>query len=127
MSFTSYSCGRPSQVFSVSMGKSNIRPMDSVNNKRRLQNGVYHKPPYSGIRNTKVKKSKATIISREIDNRLAKDAIEKLPMSDIHQGFYSTLFLVPKKNGQTRPVINLRPLNQFLSKNISRWTPFKML
>ena len=35
--------------------------------------------------------------------------------------FYSSLFLVPKKSGQMRPVINLRPLNQFL-----RYQHFKM-
>ena len=29
-------------------------------------------------------------------------------------GFYSSLFLVPKKNGQMRPVINLKGLNQWV-------------
>jgi hypothetical protein len=36
-------------------------------------------------------------------------------------GFYSTLFLVPKKNDKMRPVINLKPLNGYLKK-----THFKM-
>ena len=31
-----------------------------------------------------------------------------------HRGFYSTIFLVPKKNGQMRPVINLKCLNQWV-------------
>ena len=31
-------------------------------------------------------------------------------------GFYSTLFLVAKKLGKMRSVINLRPLNKYLRK-----------
>ena len=31
-----------------------------------------------------------------------------------HRGFYSTIFLVPKKNGQMRYVINLKCLNQWV-------------
>jgi hypothetical protein len=34
----------------------------------------------------------------------------------MNQGFYSTLFLVPKKTGDLRPVINLKPLNKYLRK-----------
>ncbi len=34
--------------------------------------------------------------------------------SEVHEGFYSTVFLVPKKEGQFRPVINLRSLNRFI-------------
>ena len=44
-----------------------------------------------------------------------------MPLNEIHAGFYSTFFLVPKKNGKLRPVINLRPLNRYLRK-----THFKM-
>ncbi|XP_060594733.1 uncharacterized protein LOC132749068 [Ruditapes philippinarum] len=39
-----------------------------------------------------------------------------VPLNQQNQGFYSTLFLVPKKNGELRPVINLRPLNRYLVK-----------
>ena len=38
-------------------------------------------------------------------------------MNEIQAGFYSTFFLVPKKNGKMRPVLNLRPLNRYLQKN----------
>ena len=45
---------------------------------------------------------------------LEKAAIEPVPIAEEHLGFYSTLFLVPKKTGYLRPVISLKPLNQYL-------------
>lgn len=56
-----------------------------------------------------------------MEDLLRKDAIETVPLHEINSGFYSTFFLVPKKNGKMRPVINLRPLNIYLRK-----THFKM-
>ena len=54
-------------------------------------------------------------ISEEIQKLLEKGAIQEV--SEDKEGFYSRLFLVPKKDGQMRPMINLRPLNQFLVHN----------
>ena len=42
--------------------------------------------------------------------------MESVPLQDLENGFYSTFFLVPKKTGEMRPVINLRPLNRYLRK-----------
>ena len=42
-----------------------------------------------------------------------KGAVTKLQTSSIG-GFYSTLFLVPKKDSGVRPVINLKQLNAFM-------------
>ena len=56
-----------------------------------------------------------------MEDLLRKDAIEMVPLQEINCGFYSTFFLVPKKKGKMRPVINLRPLNKYLRK-----THFKM-
>ena len=47
---------------------------------------------------------------------LEKSAIEPVPLHDIQRGFYSTFFLIPKKTGDLRPVINLRSLNRYLKK-----------
>jgi hypothetical protein len=43
---------------------------------------------------------------------LRKKAIEPAPSNP---GFYSRIFEVPKKDGTMRPVINLKPLNRFVS------------
>ena len=43
---------------------------------------------------------------------IAKRAIQKIPFT--RDGFYSHLFLVPKKGGSMRPVIDLSSLNKFI-------------
>ena len=58
------------------------------------------------------------VISEEVQKLLEKGAIQEV--SENEDGFYSRLFLVPKKDGQMRPVINLRPLNQFWFRTISK-------
>ena len=51
------------------------------------------------------------VLEREVQDLLAKDAIEPTTKS----GFFSPMFVVPKKGGGWRPIINLRKLNAFLS------------
>ena len=80
------------------------------------------KPPFRGVKETIVPKHQEISIAKEINNLLSKNAIERVQKRDVMTGFYSTLFLVRKKNGEMRPVINLRPLNKYLVKSISKWT-----
>jgi hypothetical protein len=56
---------------------------------------------------------KSRLLQEQVDTMLKKEAIE-LVRDPKSLGFYSNVFLVPKKNGTLRPVINLRALNQFL-------------
>ncbi len=49
-------------------------------------------------------------------------AIEEIPQSDIERGFFSRYFLVPKRDGGLRPILDLRRLNFSLYKG-----KFKML
>ena len=63
-----------------------------------------HPPQYS------VEQSK--LIEEEVSALLEKEAVSKVGQPN--EGFYSNLFLVPKRDGGQRPVINLKALNQFL-------------
>ena len=71
-------------------------------------------PPRTGIIQTRATAHALKIINSEVEKLLEKAAIEPVPIAEEHLGFYSTLFLVPKKTGDLRPVINLKPLNQYL-------------
>ena len=70
-------------------------------------------PCYSGSLNEiPFSEEEAKIVSLEVEKLLEKGAVIKvLPEKD---QFVSSLFLVPKKDGSLRPVINLRKLNEFV-------------
>ncbi|KAG2212560.1 hypothetical protein INT45_005347, partial [Circinella minor] len=53
------------------------------------------------------------LLQQEIDQLIQKRALE--PVYDPSPGFYSQMFIIPKKNGGHRPICNLKPLNQFLT------------
>ena len=72
-------------------------------------------PQQSHRPETMESRHQAKAISEEIQKLEEKGAIREI--NNDKEGFYSRLFLVPKKDGQMRPVINLRPLNQFLVHN----------
>lgn len=66
--------------------------------------------------------ARASTLNQEISALLDKGAIVPVdPQRDLG-GFYSRYFLVPKKTGDLRPVLDLRGLNMFL-----RTIPFHML
>ena len=72
-------------------------------------------PPQSGIRETSVPRKNLDILNAEVAELFRKDATETVPFTERNLGFYNTFFLVPKKNGKARPVINLG-LNRYLKK-----------
>ncbi len=79
-------------------------------------------PKFNGVLETSVAVRNAPVLREEIAVLLAKDAIEPVPPAKMRQGFYSPYFIVPKKGGGLRPILDLRVLNRALHK-----LPFKML
>ncbi len=66
--------------------------------------------------------SKASVLQQELSSLLHKGAIEEVPQLDIERGFFSRYFLVPKRDGGLRPILDIRRLNFSLYKG-----KFKML
>jgi hypothetical protein len=70
-------------------------------------------PPWSlEVKRTILPKHQHSLLLEEIQQMLQKNAIERVDPKT--PGFYSTFFLVPKKDGGQRPVLNLKGLNQFV-------------
>ncbi len=61
-------------------------------------------------------------MEQEVKALLRKEAIEVVPPHERESGFYSRYFIVPKKDGGLRPIIDLRQLNHSVSQ-----LKFKML
>ena len=59
--------------------------------------------------------AKIQLIDTEVEELLLKRAVTRV--AACKEEFISNIFLVPKKTGDMRPVINLKPLNQY-SQNI---------
>ncbi len=92
---------------------------------RTLHSSVWKKipPRFDGVLLTVVNSaSKASVLQQELSSLLQKGAIEELPQSVVERGFFSRYFLVPKRDGGLRPILDLRRLNFSLYKG-----KFKML
>ena len=71
-------------------------------------------PLFKGIRTTPIpsEPAKALALLAEVQALVGKGAVVRI--LDLTQGFYSTFFLTTKKSGDWRPIINLKPLNQYI-------------
>ena len=80
-------------------------------------------PPFRGVRETRLScPLKALALRKEIASLLTKGTVIPVPRDQENSGLYSPYFLVPKKNGQMRPILDLRVLNESVAKR-----PFRML
>ena len=74
-----------------------------------------YKPVQFTIPVTSPKQVNANLIDSEVENLLTKGAIAEI--NPIREGFFSRLFLVPKKGETFRPVIDLSFLNKFVENS----------
>ncbi len=79
-------------------------------------------PKFRGVRFTSVLSKDAPVLRAEVAVLLVKDAIEPVPPAEMKSGFYSPYFILPKKGGGLRPILDLSVLNRALHK-----LPFRML
>ncbi len=80
-------------------------------------------PRFDGVQLTVVNSaSKASVLQQELSSLLWKGAIEEVPQSDVERGLFSRYFLIPKRDGGLRPILDLRRFNFSLYKG-----KFKML
>ncbi len=76
-------------------------------------------PCFDGVHLTVVNSaSKASVLQQELSSLLQKGAIEEVPQSEVKRGFFSRYFLVPKRDGGLRPILDLRCLNFSLYKGL---------
>ena len=84
--------------------------------RRGLELQFLEQPPLSPVPiNLSVTKDsqKNQLLQDEVNILIQKGVLEEVN-PPFHLGFYSRLFLVPKKNGKMRPVLDLSVLNQYL-------------
>ncbi len=79
-------------------------------------------PRFSGVVSTSVHGENTRVLRSEVMTLLEKGAIEMVPPALSESGFYSRYFLVPKKDGGLRPILDLRRLNHALMRR-----PFRMI
>ena len=64
---------------------------------------------------TKLSLTQEAVLEQEVNKLLVKQAIHPVHPSNQEVGFISSMFVVPKKDGGSCPVVNLKPLNQYLA------------
>uniref|UniRef100_A0A3B1IRS8 ribonuclease H n=1 Tax=Astyanax mexicanus TaxID=7994 RepID=A0A3B1IRS8_ASTMX len=71
-------------------------------------------PRFSSVVYTQVSLNAAAVLREEIETLLCKQAIRVVPQADAQRGWYSRYFVVPKRGGGLRPIMDLRTLNKHL-------------
>ncbi|XP_067284189.1 uncharacterized protein [Pseudorasbora parva] len=67
-------------------------------------------PKFNQVLHTVVSSEQALVLEKEVQTLLRKEAIERVPPHSRESRFYSRYFIVPKKDGGLRPILDLRQL-----------------
>ena len=76
---------------------------------------------FRGVRNTPTPPARPDILSEEVEGLLRKGVVKAVPLDQERRVFYSTYFLIPKRDRGHRPILNLKLFNVIVRK-----TSFKM-
>ena len=76
-------------------------------------------PQYRGVKSTPPH-VRPDVLSDEVEDLLRKGVIKPVPLDQERSGFYSTYFLVPKRDGGHRPILNLKLFNFIVRKTSFR-------
>ncbi len=79
-------------------------------------------PRFNGVVQSLTSPRNAQALRQEIGCLPEKGAVEQVPPNELESGFYSRYFVVPKRDGGLRLILDLRPINRALCKR-----PFRML
>ena len=107
MQVSGNTCRRSLKIFRQRMGKNHSRSVGSFGTKRRPQIRFPVKIPFHRSTTDQCQCSTRKYFTAGGRQIIKKGAIESVPPDKIQTGFYSTFFLVPKKMGDLRPVMNL--------------------
>lgn len=78
---------------------------------------VIKPPPFNGIISSVETGDSARVLEVQIASLLEiKDYKMSFGIEEIQKGFYSCYFLIPKKDGGLRPILDLRAINMHLRK-----------
>ena len=95
------------------MGGNNRQQMGPLYRTKRIQDTIHQNPLSSAP--IRMSQSSSPFLREEIENLLNKWAVERVQNPET-PGFYSRIFLVPKKNGKLRLIIDLSLLNRYIKK-----------
>ena len=71
-------------------------------------------PPWQGIIPTPASGRGAEFLTQEVEGMLKKKVVIPIPSSQAWEGYFSTYFTVPKKDGGLRPILNLKRFNRYV-------------
>ncbi len=77
-------------------------------------------PLFNGVFPTLWGPEQALVMEQEVERLLRKEAIDVVPPHDAAPGFYSRYFIVPKKDGGLRTILDLRQLNRSVMSRAAR-------
>ena len=118
--------GRETYPVSTSLGEVHHRCVGLVSNSRGIGSCVSGTPSFVGQSNSYVSDFRQGEVPSSVRGSsisTTEKVIEDIPLTQLTPGFYSRLFLVPKKTGGMRPAIDLSILSSYLSVPHFKWRP----